>query len=367
MASTLAEKWDVPGRWLRIIALEVHSEGEPLRVVTGGAPPLHGDSMMAQYRYAAKHLDYLRTALVNEPRGHTNMVGCILTPPLNAAADMGAIFMDNGGFSAGSGHGIIGLVTVAVETGMVQRKEPETVVHVDTPEGLVSASARVARGRVWSVYLLNMPSFVLALEERIDVPGVGSVRYDLAFGGAFFAYVRAEEVGVSCSPDNYRILVQKGMAISQAITRTRPIVHPFKTGAARLSGTILTSQPQAHGADSRHVCVFSRGHIDRSPTSTGVSGRMALLLARGEIGLHQPVIVESIIGTRFIGRIVDRATMGAHTMVMTEVEGSAHITGKHEFLIDPDDPLKRGFLLDVPPPIAEEMLDHPEERVTRRQ
>jgi proline racemase len=359
MSFTLAEKWDVPGRWLRIIALEVHTEGEPLRVVTGGAPPLRGDSMMAQFRYASEHLDYLRTALVSEPRGHTSMVGCILTPPLNGAADLGAVFMHNGGFSTGSGHGIIGLATVAVETGMVQKKEPETVVHIDTPDGLISASARVARGKVWSAYLRNMPSFVLALNEGIDVPGVGSIHYDLAFGGAFFSYVRSEEAGVSCTPNNHRMLVEKGMAISQAIARAHPFVHPFKSGVARLSGTIFTAPPRGHGADSRHVCVFSRGHIDRSPTSTGVSGRMALLLARGEIGLHQPVIFESIIGTRFIGRIVDRTTMGAYAMVMTEVEGSAHITGKHEFLIDPDDPLKRGFLLDAPPPMAEEMLDHP--------
>jgi trans-L-3-hydroxyproline dehydratase len=367
MLSTLAEKWDVPGRWLRIIALEVHTEGEPLRVVTGGAPPLRGDSIMAQYRYATEHLDYLRTALVSEPRGHTNMAGCILTPPLNAAADLGAIFMHNGGFSAKGGDGIIGLATVAVETGMVERIEPETVVHIDTPAGLVSASARVARGRVWSAYLHNEPSFVLALEERIDVPGVGSMRYDLAFGGAFFAYVRSEEAGVSCTPGDYRMLVEKGMAISQAIATSHPIVHPFKTGVGRLSGTIFTARPQVHGADTRHVCVFSRGHINRSPTGTGVSGRMAILLARGEIGLHQPVIVESIIGTRFIGRIVERSTMGAYTLVMTEVEGSAHITGRHEFLIDPDDPLKRGFLLDAPARIAEELLDHPGERMTRRQ
>ena len=320
---------------------------------------MRGDSMMAQYRYATEHLDYLRTALVSEPRGHANMAGCILASPLSADADLGAVFMHNGGFSTQGGDGIIGLATVAVETGMVERKEPETVVHIDTPAGLVSASARVARGRVWSAYLQNVPAFVLALEERINVPGVGSVCYDLAFGGAFFAYVRSEDAGVLCSPGDYKVLVEKGMAISQAISRSHPIVHPFKTCAARLSGTIFTAKPQGHGADTRQVCAFSRGHIDRSPTGAGVSGRMAILLARGEIGLHQPVIVESIIGTRFIGRIVECSTIGAYTLAMTEVEGSAHITGRHEFLIDPDDPLKRGFLLDAPPGIAQVLMDHP--------
>jgi proline racemase len=366
MYTTMAERWCVPSHWLRITAIDVHTEGEPLRVVTGGVPPLHGDSMQAQYDYAMEHLNYVRTALISEPRGHANMAGCILTPPLNAAADLSALFMHNGGFSATCGHGIIGLATVAVETGMVQRKEPETVMHIDTPAGLVAASARVARRRVWSAYFRNVPSFVLAIGERIDVPGVGSVHYDLAFGGAFYAYVRSEEVGVSCTLDDYPVLVARGMAIRQAIARSRSFVHPFETGVTTLSGTIFTGQPQGRGADSRHVCVFSRGQVDRSPTGTGVSGRMAILFACREIGLHQPVIMESIIGTRFIGRVVGRATMGTTDMVMTEVEGSAHITGRHEFLIDPDDPLKNGFLFEAPSPWSGETLDHQVEKGSPR-
>jgi trans-L-3-hydroxyproline dehydratase len=243
------------------------------------------------------------------------------------------------------GHGIIAITKVVLETGYLPMQEPETTVRIDTPAGLVTAHARVQNGRVRSVYFHNVPSFVLALDEEIEVPGLGQIKYDLAFGGGFYAYVQAAQVGLTCAPEEFRQLIEAGMAIKRAVMAHRPIPHPFEPDLSFLYGTIFIAPPLTDGADSRNVCIFAEGEVDRSPTGTGVSGRMALYYARGDIDLNQPLIIESIIGSRFTGRVVATTTFGPHPAVIPEVEGTAHITGRHEFLIDPDDPLRQGFIL----------------------
>jgi len=190
-----------------------------------------------------------------------------------------------------------------------------------------------------------VPSFVLALDETVDVPGLGQVRYDIAFGGAFYAYVQAEEVGLTCTPEHFRSLIEKGIAIKRAVMASRSIPHPFEEDLSFLYGTIFIGPPLEEGAHSRNVCIFAEGEVDRCPTGTGVSGRLAIRYARGEIGLDQPIVVESIIGSRFTGRIVETTTFGPYPAIIPEVEGTAHITGRHEFLIDPTDPLRDGFIL----------------------
>jgi len=337
--------WSPPDKWLKITTIDAHTEGEPLRVITGGFPDVPGDTILARRSYLKENLDHLRKALMWEPRGHADMYGCLLTPPVTPEADLGVLFMHNEGYSTMCGHGIIGLATVALETGILQRSEPDATVKIDTPAGLVTARAKVADDRVKSVSFQNVPSFVFAMDNVVQVPGLGKVKYDIAFGGAFYACVKAEDMGLVCKPEAYRTLIEKGRAIKQAVMESLPVVHPFEEDLNFLYGTIFIGPPQVQGAHSRHVCIFAEGEVDRSPTGTGVSGRLALLRARGEIDLNEPIVIESIIGTRFTGRIIETTSFGPHPAVIPEVEGSAYITGRHEFLIDPEDPLREGFIL----------------------
>ena len=343
--------WEPPVDWLKITTIDCHTEGEPFRVITGGYPELRGDTILARRRYAMGHLDHLRTALMWEPRGHADMYGCIVTPSVSAEADIGVLFMHNEGYSTMCGHGIIGITKVALETGLLPMVEPETVVKIDAPAGLVTAYARVANGQVQSVRFHNVPSFVLALDQTVEVPGLGEVRYDLAFGGAFYAYLQAADVGLACTPEHFRAFIEIGLSIKRAIVASREIPHPFEEDLSFLYGPIFIGPALGKRAQelkargSRNVCVFAEGEVDRCPTGTGVSGRLALRYARGEIEVGESIVVESIIGTTFTGRIVETTTFGPYPAVVPEIEGTAHITGRHEFLIDPADPLRHGFIL----------------------
>ena len=339
------QNWTPPDHWLKISTIDAHTGGEPFRVITGGYPELPGDSILSRRRYAKEHLDHLRTALMWEPRGHADMYGCIVTPPVSPQADIGVLFMHNEGYSTMCGHGIIAITKVALETGLLPMTVPETTIKIDAPAGLVTAHARVEDGQVTGVRFHNVPSFVLALDDTVAVPGLGEVRFDLAFGGAFYAYVQAADAGLTCTPEDFRSIIEKGVAIKQAVMASRPIPHPFEEDLSFLYGTIFVGPPLGEGAHSRNVCVFAEGEVDRCPTGTGVSGRLAIHHARGEIGSGETMVVESIIGTRFKGRIVEETTFGPHAAVIPEIEGSAHITGRHEFLVDPEDPQRHGFVL----------------------
>ena len=333
-----------PGIWKKITTLDAHTEGEPFRVITGGFPELEGDTILERRRYMRDNFDYLRTALMWEPRGHADMYGCIVTPPVSPEADFGVLFLHNEGYSSMCGHGIIAMTTIAVETGMVAAEDPVTTVKIDSPAGLVTAHAKMVDRRVDSVYFHNVPSFVLGLDETIDVPGLGKIQYDIAFGGAFYAYVKAADVGQGTGPKDYGALIEKGMAIKNAIMARRPIPHPFEEDLSFLYGTIFIGEPHSHDTHSSNVCIFARGEVDRCPTGTGVSGRLALHYARGEIGIDQPIEIESILSTRFKGRVVETTSFGPYNAVIPEVEGRAWLTGRSEFWIDPDDPLKEGFV-----------------------
>jgi proline racemase len=339
------KNWQPPKDWLSITTVDAHTAGEPFRVITSGFPDLPGETILARRRYARENLDHLRTALMWEPRGHADMYGCIVTPPVSPEADIGILFMHNEGYSTMCGHGIIGIVKVALETGVLPMTGPETTVRIDTPAGLVTAYARVVGEQVRSVSFHNVASFVLTLDETVHVPGLGEVRYDIAFGGAFYAFVQAQDVGLRCTPDDFRPLIEKGTAIKRAIMASRPIPHPFEEDLSFLYGTIFIAPPLGEDAHSRNVCIFAEGEVDRCPTGTGVSARLAIHHARGEIDLDQPIVVESIIGTRFTGRIVKTTTFGSYSAIIPEIEGAAYITGRHQFLIDPDDPLGAGFVL----------------------
>ncbi|MEK6323925.1 MAG: proline racemase family protein [Acidobacteriota bacterium] len=334
--------WTPPSDWTRITTIDAHAAGEPLRVITGGIPPIPGDTILAKRRYARETLDHLRRALMFEPRGHADMYGCILTEPVTPDADLGVLFMHNEGYSTMCGHGVIALVTVLLETGML---EPREVVRLDTPAGRVTAKADFDGQRVRSVAFENVPSFAYMLDQSVSVPGIGAIRYDAGFGGAFYAYCKAEDLGVRLVPEEFRKLIEVGMAVKRAVMESLVIKHPLEDDLSFLYGTIIDGPPPGIGADSRNVCIFAEGEVDRSPTGTGVSGRVALEHAKGRLAVGEPFVIESLIGTRFTGQVVRETVFGEYAAVIPEVEGSAWITGRHEFLIAPDDPLKEGFIL----------------------
>ena len=280
-----------------------------------------------------------------EPRGHADMYGCILTPAVSNNADIGVLFTHNEGYSTMCGHGIIALVKVLLETEMIIKIEPETVIRIDTPAGLVTAYGKVKDGFVKSVYFHNVPSFVVGLDETVIVPGLGKIRYDIAFGGAFYAFVNVADVGLTCTPNDFRPLIDQGMAIKRAVMQSRKITHPFEEDLSFLYGVIFVGEAESVGDHSRNVCIFAEGEVDRSPTGTGVSARLAIHYARGEIAIGESIIIESIVGSKFTGRVFTETTFGDYDAIIPEVEGMAFITGRHEFMIDPKDEFQTGFFL----------------------
>ena len=334
--------WLPPDGWRRVSVIDAHAAGEPLRVVTSGIDPIPGDSIVAKRKWAREHLDGLRRGLMFEPRGHADMYGAIVTEPGTPDGDLGVLFMHNEGWSTMCGHGIIALVTVAIETGMLTGKD---IVRIDAPAGRITARPKRNGDRVVSVAFENVPSFVLALDETVDVPGLGRIRYDLAFGGAFYAYVDVAQIGLEIGAPDYRGLIDAGWRIKKAVMAARLTPHPFEPELSFLYGTILGGPAKDPGGHARNVCVFADGEVDRSPTGTGVSGRVAIEHARGRLQPGEPFVVESLIGTRFTGRVVRETTFGPHRAVVPEVEGSAQITGRGDFWFDPADPLREGFIL----------------------
>ncbi len=337
--------WTPPGNWRRLTTIDAHTAGEPLRVVTGGFPELPGDTILAKRRYAREHYDNLRKTLILEPRGHADMYGCVLTPPVTPDGDVGVLFLHNEGFSTMCGHGIIGLVKVGLDCGLIDA-DKRGRIRIDTPAGRVSAAASIENGRVTGVSFLNVPSFVMALDQVIDVEALGEVRFDVAFGGAFYAYVDAPSLGLELGRGNTSEIIDAGMRIKRAVADRQLICHP--AGEADLDflyGTIFVERIETGDVHSRNVCVFAEGEIDRSPTGTGVSGRAAIHHARGELPADKWITIESLIGTQFQVRVYETTEVAGVPAVVPEVHGTAHITGRNEFLIDPDDPLAEGFLL----------------------
>lgn len=341
----MGNQWVPPNNWIRIKTIEAHAEGEPLRIITEGFPPLLGKSILEKRRYIEHNYDHLRTALMWEPRGHADMYGCILTEPDTPDGTIGVIFLHNEGYSTMCGHGIIALTTATLETGILVAKEAKANLKIDTPAGRVVAGAQKTGDRVERVSFENVPSFVYAMDEVVSVPGFGNIRYDVAFGGAFYAFCRADDLGLNLVPEELADLISLGRRIKHAVAEILPIRHPFEEDLSFLYGTIFVGPPHAEGHHSRNVCVFAEGEVDRSPTGTGVSARAAIHFERAEIGVDEPFVVESILGTCFTGRVVRTHAFGPYRSVIPEISGTAYITGRTEFLIDPNDPLKHGFFL----------------------
>ncbi len=339
------KEWLPPADWTIIKTMDAHAAGEPLRIILSGLPPIPGKTMLEKRRYAKKNLDDLRTALMWEPRGHADMYGCILTEPVLPDSQIGALFLHNEGFSPMCGHGIIALTTVVVETGLITFSKTKPVLKIDTPAGQIASSVKMDGNKVSEVSFLNVPSFVYVLDHSVEVSGVGEIQVDVAYGGAFYAFCRAEDLGIKLYPEDFRELIDLGMRVKRGVMNSLPIRHPIEEDLSFLYGTIIVGAPHSPDHHSRNACIFADGEVDRSPTGTGVSARAAIHFARGELREGQPFIVESILGTSFTGRVVGVTRLGHHEAVIPEVAGSAYIIGRSEFLLDPRDPLRCGFIL----------------------
>jgi proline racemase len=317
-----------------ISAVDYHTAGEPFRIVTGGVPPLEGETILARRRDAHERLDDVRRLLVNEPRGHADMYGCFVTEPEDDGADLGVVFFHNEGYSTACGHGTIALVTWALESGRLDGNE----VVVDTPSGRLHCIARRDGERVTSVRFRNVPSFVLAMRVAI-----GELVSDIAYGGAFYASVDVATLGLRVATADLPELIALQRELRPAIEAQVDVVHPLEPELRGIYGVIFHQEEP--GGAQRNVTVFADGEVDRSPCGSGTSARLALLHAQGRLGVGDPFRHLSIVDTEFTGRIVEETEVAGRPAVVTEVEGSAYLTGRHEFVLSPDDPLGTGFLL----------------------
>ncbi|MCT2594643.1 proline racemase family protein [Streptomyces sp. N2-109] len=331
-------------------AVDSHTEGMPTRVITGGVGVIPGDTMAARRVHFMAHLDHIRELLVNEPRGHAAMSGAILQPPTRPDADWGVLYIEVSGCLPMCGHGTIGVATVLVETGMVEVTEPVTRVRLDTPAGLVVAEVAVSGGRAEAVTILNVPSFALESDASVQVPGLGRVGYDMAYGGNFYAVLPLADLDIPFDKGEKDRIMGAGLAIMDAINEQNRPVHPVTEGIGGCKHVQFVAPgtpgtPGTPGSDARNAMVIHPGWFDRSPCGTGTSARMAQLHARGELRLDEDFVNESLLGTRFIGRLVEETTVGTLPAVVPTVTGSAWITGMGQYLLDPTDPFPRGFTL----------------------
>jgi len=337
-----------PKNWLQIKTIDMHTGGEPLRVIIDGFPELKGNSVLDYRRYCKENYDHLRTTLMFEPRGHADMYGCILTPPNDDEGDFGIVFLHNEGYSTMCGHAIIAISTLAVEMQWIQVKEGENILKIDAPCGRITSFTNVKNGEVTGVRFYCVPSFVVGLDRVIEVKSLGKIIYDLAYGGAFYAYVdmNKNNLDFDLTPNSYRKLISAGMAIKHAVMQQdKEVLHPFENELSFLYGIIFIGDALDKTNDSRNVCVFAEGEVDRSPTGSGVSGRMAIHKLRNEIDFDQKMRIESITNSVFEGSVISEENYGPFTAVIPQVEGTAHITGMQTFVIDPKDPMKNGFIL----------------------
>ncbi|MFF1651105.1 proline racemase family protein [Streptomyces sp. NPDC058240] len=325
-------------------AVDSHTEGMPTRVITGGIGVIPGATMAERRIHFRENLDHIRTLLVTEPRGHASMSGAILQPPTRPDADWGVLFIEVSGYLPMCGHGTIGVATVLVETGMVTVTEPVTTVRLETPAGLVVVDVAVSDGVARHVTFRNVPAFSERLDAELEVPGFGSVRYDLAYGGNFYAIVQLDDYGMPFDRKAKEQITAAGLATMQAINAADEPVHPEDS---RIRGVrhVYFAAPGSDAAHSRHAMSIYPGWFDRSPCGTGTSARMAQLHARGELEIGADFVNESFIGSKFTGRLVEETTVAGRSAVVPTVTGRAWITGTAQYFLSPDDPFPAGFEL----------------------
>ena len=339
-----AERWRPPAHWTQVTTLDMHTGGEPLRIITGGLPPIEGKTVLEKRRYFREHLDQFRTGLMWEPRGHADMYGAIVTPAFDDA-DFDVFFLHNEGYSTMCGHAVIALTKLFAELGKGRAAGGGRALKLNVPAGRIDARAEMRGDVAIRSSFRNVPSFVLMRDAAVEVPSFGRVIFDVAYGGAFYAFVDADTLGLPLTPDRVNDHIAWGRAIKRAVRREFAITHPFEKDLSFLYGTIFTGAPHDEVNHSRNVCIFAEGEVDRSATGSGVSARAALHHARGELALGKPITIESVIGSTMSVSVVEETTYGPYEAVIPEVSGTASITGRNEFYFDPDDPLKNGFII----------------------
>jgi len=330
--------WRPPEHWTRVITIDMHTGGEPLRVITDGLPPIEGRTVLEKRSYFRDHYDHLRTGLMWEPRGHADMYGAVITS--SADADFDVFFLHNEGYSTMCGHAIIALTKLVVETRLVENHE----ITFNVPAGKILAQATVLNGKVIEASFRNVPSFLYRRDQQVEVEGIGAVEFDVAYGGAFYAVVNAQALGLQLTSEHFDRIIDYGRRIKRAVMTNFPIKHPFEEDLSFLYGTIFTAPALDPSHHSRNASIFAEGELDRSATGTGVSARAALHFTKGELRLNERVTIESILGSTMSVEVVEETKFGPYDAVFPEVSGTASITGRNEFYFDPEDPFREGFI-----------------------
>lgn len=332
-----------------ITAIDSHTEGQCTRMVISGYPNIPGKTVAEKRDYVRENLDHLRTALVHEPRGTMNSFACVMIPPVTDGADFGIIWMQSGPqkelrYIDMCGHGTIGVSTTAVEMGLVEAKEPVTEIAIDTPAGLVRARVNVEGGRAKSVTIQNVPSFFYKT-TKIKVPGLGELQVDIAFGGNNYAIVEAKDLGITTTMADVRKARELVGQVLESINEQEKIQHPEKAFIKGVLSLLINDKPSHPEANVKNVYVDENGRVDRSPCGTGTSARMAARYGKGELGIGETFVTESITGTVYYGKLVKEVDVGSFKAAVPEVTGRAFITGINQYMLDENDPFKYGFWL----------------------
>ncbi|MER8369321.1 proline racemase family protein [Mesorhizobium sp. M0306] len=331
---------------MTLTVVDMHTGGEPLRIVTGGYPDIPKGTILEKRAYVRDHLDHLRKILMFEPRGHYDMYGALLVEPDLPGADLAVLFMHNEGYSTMCGHAIVALGRYAVEERLVAPREPLTTVNIEAPCGLISAAVEVRDGKAGAVSFESVPAFLFARDRRIELPGYGPVGFDIAYGGAFYALADCRQFGLEFGRNRVRDFVDAATALTNKLKAELPLSHPDHADLAFLYGTILTDGQDAFSdTPTKNICVFAEAEVDRSPTGSGVTARLAAMHAKGQIEIGRTRLFESIAGSRFSGAVARTATAGPHDAIIARVGGRAYYSGRAEFIVEDDDELGRGFLL----------------------
>ena len=324
---------------------DMHTGGEPVRIVTAGWPEVEGTTILEKRAFARANHDHLRKILMYEPRGHYDMYGALLVEPSSAGADLAVLFMHNEGWSTMCGHATIALGRYAVEKGLVAVTEPVTRFGLECPCGLVRVAVEVADGKPGRVSFESVAAFASALDLTVEVPGHGSVVCDVAYGGAFYAIADAAQFGLTFRESRVRDFVDAATALSDAVRAAHNLTHPVSAELAFLYGSILTDGGDGKNKSTKNVCIFADAEVDRSPTGSGVTARLAAMHARGNASIGEPRVFESVTGARFGGRIASELVYRGIRVVKVNVTGRAWWSGQSRFIVEDDDPLKSGFLL----------------------
>ena len=328
----------------QLCVVDMHTGGEPLRIVTSGYPALPKGTILEKRAYVRDHLDHLRKILMFEPRGHYDMYGALLVEPDLPGADLAVLFMHNEGYSTMCGHAIIALGRYAVERGLVKAIEPITRINIECPCGIVIADVEVRDGKAGQVSFESVPAFLFARERTLELPGYGAISYDVSYGGAFYALADCRQFGLKFEGSPARAFVDAADELTQAVKKVVPLDHPDSADLAFLYGSIL-SEGNGKSGPTKNVCVFADREVDRSPTGSGVTARLAAMFAKGKIGRGETRIFESITGSRFEASVESITTSGRHEAITARVSGRAHFSGETTFIVEDDDPLGHGFLV----------------------